>query len=158
MNVLKFRQSQGFTLIELLLTVAVMGITLVIGLPSFQAAIASNRLNASANDMAMALEVARSESIKQIKFGGVVFNGGGSWDAVLVGTPNQVLQTYTAASGVSLRVASGTVNAGDVIARYRSDGRVVTGAPIVMEFTATGSAETRVLTLQPSGVVSQVTL
>ncbi|NOT85413.1 MAG: prepilin-type N-terminal cleavage/methylation domain-containing protein [Methylococcaceae bacterium] len=158
MNAIKRHRKLGFTLIELLVIVAIVGITLSIGLPSLQSAIASNRLNASANDMVLALQTARSESIKQVHFAGVVFNADGSWDAVLVGTPNQVLQNYTAASGVILKVNAGIPNAGELIVRYRSDGRVVTGAPIVMEFTVNGSNEKRVLMLQPSGAVSQVSL
>ena len=138
-----------------MVVVGIIAITMGFGMPSFQSTIASNRLTSSVNDMVVALQMARSESIKQMKFAGVVFNSSGSWDTVIVGaSANEVMQSYKASSGVSLSVTSATVAAGDVIARYRSDGRVVSNADIVMRFNVTGSSETRTITLKPSGRAS----
>lgn len=58
---------KGFTLIELMITVAIMSIMLTVGLPSFQSIIASSRLTSSANAMISALQLARSEALKQHK-------------------------------------------------------------------------------------------
>ncbi len=58
---------KGFTLIELMITVAIMSIMLTVGLPSFQSIIASSRLTSSANAMVSALQLARSEALKQHK-------------------------------------------------------------------------------------------
>lgn len=60
-------KNKGFTLIELMITVAIMSIMLTIGLPSFQSIIASSRLTSSANAMVSALQLARSEALKQHK-------------------------------------------------------------------------------------------
>lgn len=153
----KISKFQGFTLIELLVVVGIIALTLSIGLPSFQSSVATNRLNAAANDMIAALQIARSESIKTMHFAGVAYNAGGkSWDAVLIGSPNVVLQRYAAEADVMLNITSGTISAGDLIVKYRSDGRVLTNAPVVMEFTMTGSSEKRRITVQPSGAVSQM--
>lgn len=64
MNNNKNHTALGFTLIELLIVLSIIGITLGIAVPSFQSLIASNRLTASANSLASALQLAKSEAIK----------------------------------------------------------------------------------------------
>jgi hypothetical protein len=104
--------------------------------------------------MVVALQVARSESVKQVKLAGVTFNADGkSWDAVVYGTPNVIIQSYSAASQVTLSVTSG-----DAFARYRPDGRLAANSSITMEFAVAGSDEKRLLIIQPSGAVSLETV
>lgn len=158
MNIPKFRQALGFTLIESAVVVGIIAITLSVGLPSFQTTITTNHLNASANDLVTALQMARSESIKRVRFAGVAYNDAGNWAAVVVGTPNQVLQTYAAADDVTLTIASGTVNGGDLIVRYRPDGRISSSTPVVMELGIAGKADKQIITVQPSGAVNRVVL
>ena len=55
----------GFTLIELMVGVAIMGILLMVGVPSFQSAVASSRLTTSTNDVVSALALARTEAIRR---------------------------------------------------------------------------------------------
>ncbi|WP_439587205.1 GspH/FimT family pseudopilin [Hydrogenophaga sp.] len=55
----------GFTLIELMVGVAIMAILLAVGVPSFQSAVASNRLTSSTNDVVSALALARTEAIRR---------------------------------------------------------------------------------------------
>lgn len=59
--------TRGFTLIELLIVVAIISMTMAIGLPSFQSIIASSRLTSATNAMVSALQLARSEALKQHK-------------------------------------------------------------------------------------------
>ncbi len=59
------RLQNGFTLVELLVTVVIMGILMSISAPSFQAIILGARLTSTSNAMVSALQLARSESIKQ---------------------------------------------------------------------------------------------
>jgi type IV fimbrial biogenesis protein FimT len=57
--------ARGFTLIELLVTLAVMGIVLAIGVPSYQELIRSNRLTTQINEFSASLNLARSEAIRR---------------------------------------------------------------------------------------------
>jgi len=55
----------GFTLIELMVTVAIAGVVLGIGIPSFNEAIRNSRLTTSANELISALNLTKSEAIKR---------------------------------------------------------------------------------------------
>ncbi len=57
-------RNQGFTLIELLVTIAIVGIALGAAVPSYNAMIARNRLATQANDVLVAINMARSEALK----------------------------------------------------------------------------------------------
>ena len=59
-----YRQ-QGLTLLELMVTIAIAGILLTIGVPSFQAIVTSNRISANTNNFITAINLARSEAIKR---------------------------------------------------------------------------------------------
>lgn len=59
------RTAHGFTLIELMVTVAVIGITLSIAIPSFRGMVVDTRLSAQSNDMLGALKYTRSEAVKR---------------------------------------------------------------------------------------------
>ncbi len=60
--------SSGFTLIEVMVVLAVVVVVLVIGAPGFQAAIANQRANSSVNDLLTSVRLARSESIKTVRY------------------------------------------------------------------------------------------
>jgi type IV fimbrial biogenesis protein FimT len=59
------RGQSGFTLFELLTTIAVLGILLAVGVPSFSSIIRNNRIAAATNDLVTALTFARSEAMKR---------------------------------------------------------------------------------------------
>ena len=54
----------GFTLIELTITLAIVGILLMVGVPSLKTFMQGNQLIASTNELISALHIARSEAIK----------------------------------------------------------------------------------------------
>ncbi|WP_425601679.1 GspH/FimT family pseudopilin [Dyella subtropica] len=58
------RSGKGFTLVELMVTLAVAAILMVIAIPSFQNLMLTNKLTSTANDIVVALNVARMEAIK----------------------------------------------------------------------------------------------
>lgn len=55
----------GFTLIELLITIVVISILIATGVPSIRDFIKNNRLTAQANDLIIAVQVARNEGLKR---------------------------------------------------------------------------------------------
>ena len=54
----------GFTLIELLITLVIVSILLIVGIPSLKSFMQGNQLVASTNELISAFHVARSEAIK----------------------------------------------------------------------------------------------
>lgn len=59
------RPASGFSLLELLIAVAVAGIMLAIGIPSFRGLFASNRLTTTANEYVTAFNEARMAAIRR---------------------------------------------------------------------------------------------
>jgi type IV fimbrial biogenesis protein FimT len=55
----------GFTLVELMITLAIAGILVGVGIPSFNSTISSSRLTSYANELVTALNLARSEAVKR---------------------------------------------------------------------------------------------
>ena len=58
-------RSPGFTLLELMFTLAVGGILLGVGVPTFFDVVRNNRAAANANELVTTLSVARSEAIRR---------------------------------------------------------------------------------------------
>lgn len=58
-------RTRGFTLIELMTVIAVLGVALAIGVPSFSGLLQDNRLVSHLNSLSSTLSLARSEAIKQ---------------------------------------------------------------------------------------------
>jgi type IV fimbrial biogenesis protein FimT len=56
------RRFEGFTMIEMLFVIAIVGIGMSIAVPSFQGMLQRNRLATQANDLTMAINLARSEA------------------------------------------------------------------------------------------------
>jgi len=59
------RALAGFTLMDLLTTLAVLGILVAVGIPSFSSVVRNNRITAHTNELVTALTYARSEAMKR---------------------------------------------------------------------------------------------
>lgn len=55
----------GFSLIELIVTLAIVAIVMMIGVPNFNSAIQNSRLTTTANELVTGFHLARSESVKR---------------------------------------------------------------------------------------------
>lgn len=143
----------GFTLIELLIVLSIIGVTLGIAVPSFQALIDSNRLTTSANNMVSALQLAKSEAIKSNRLvvvsknsnwtnGWVVFAEIHSYTVFDQDNDEPTISTFDAPSaGLTVIPTSGYSNR--VV--YRPDGRSTTNGSFVFCSSATTADFRRVV-------------
>lgn len=58
-------RKNGFTLIELLVSIVVLTVALALGVPAFKEFIKNNRVAAQANNLVLAIQMARSEAVKR---------------------------------------------------------------------------------------------
>ena len=80
-------RTRGFTIIELMTVIAVLGVALAIGVPSFSGFLQDNRLVSHLNSLSSTLSLARSEAIKQNarvvvcgSTNGTACNAAGAWE------------------------------------------------------------------------------
>lgn len=71
----------GFTIIELIVALAILAILVGLATPSFQRAIAQQRLRGVADEIRMALTLARSEAIKRNASVSILPQASGDWGA-----------------------------------------------------------------------------
>ncbi|GMQ96708.1 MAG: hypothetical protein BMS9Abin15_0384 [Gammaproteobacteria bacterium] len=60
-----YRRNTGFSILELMIVVAIVGIMVVIGVPSMQSFIKNSCLSTGTSNLVVSLSLARSESIKR---------------------------------------------------------------------------------------------
>lgn len=102
----------GFTLIELVMSIAIVGILLTVGIPSFRALITNNRITTQTNDFISDLAHARAEAVRRNSRVTICRSNTGTscvpssnWrDGWIVFTDPAVPGTYTSASETLLRV------------------------------------------------------
>ncbi|WMJ70943.1 GspH/FimT family pseudopilin [Stenotrophomonas sp. 24(2023)] len=102
----------GFTLLELLVTVAVLAILATVALPTHFRLVASHQLTAAANDLFVALQYARQESVRRNapvqvcgSAGGQACDGGGWQQWIVRSTTGEVLRTGRIPPSVSVQPA-----------------------------------------------------
>lgn len=107
-NSTTLRRQTGLTLIELMVTLAVVAVTLSIGVPSFQGMASSNRMSSAANSLIGALNVARSEAIKRGARVNLVATGA-DWTkgwSVQVNSNSEVIKEFGPVTGMQVTGSS----------------------------------------------------
>ena len=102
------RSQTGLTLIEIMVTLAVVAVTLSIGVPGFQGMASSNRMSSSANSLIAALNVARSEAIKRGARVNLVATGtdwATGW-SVQVNSNSEVIKAFGPVTGMQVTGSS----------------------------------------------------
>lgn len=127
----------GFTLIELMVTIAVLGILLSIGIPSYQNMVLNSRITAQANQVITALNYARSEAVKRAAPATVCSTNGGAACALSTNWSTGWL-VFADADG------DGTVDAGETVLRVwpalNTGNTLNTGKDLRVTFAASGFA------------------
>jgi type IV fimbrial biogenesis protein FimT len=168
------KRQSGFTMMELLVTMAILAVLLVIGVPSYRFIMNSYRMSAEANGLLGDLQFARAEAIKEgqwvsvcVSANGTTCSGATTWASGWIVFPNNSTNTLTTpAVGTVLRVQNAftgripdtfTPNQAVSILSYNREGFATTSAGFpntlftLHEYTA-NSAYTRCLWLTPVGL------
>lgn len=104
--------AKGFTLLELLVTLAVAGILLTVGVPSFASFIQGQRLKSAASELSYALLFARSEAIKRNADVTVSPNSGGwqnGWTVTTTGASSTLLNHGNAYASLTISGPTGSL-------------------------------------------------
>ena len=147
---LALARNRGFTLMELLITLAVVAIVASLAVPSFQNMIATQRVRSAANDLATALNFARSEAVKRNRVVTVtpVATWAEGWNITYDDGANTItVQIHEALEGVTMTGSP----AGTAIS-YRADGRRNSGnVDIEIAPPAGSSASSHCIGVSPTG-------
>jgi len=140
--------NKGFTLIEMMVTVAIMAIVATIAAPSFVDMIRNNRVTTAANDVLSAMQLARSEAIRQRRPITVCAGADACTDSTdwaggwIVASPDGVIRVWPGRPNM-------TIACPDTDVTFAPDGRAETAAVNVsldgefsrtVSITATGRA------------------
>lgn len=124
----RYRKQSGVTLIELLVTIGVVGVLMLIAVPSFQSYIGTQRLRSASSDIVAALNIARSEAVKR-NTDITIEVADSDWEdgwTVYVTSGGATIREFAAVTGVSYSVEN---DGGTAITslEYGSNGRLTGG-------------------------------
>lgn len=113
--IMKLRKTeQGFTLIEVMIVIAVFGIMTAIGIPAFMKLLPGMRLNGSARDIFVTMNLTRMQAVAKNSIGNIKFNSDTTYTAWI---DNPLLGTKYAldGNGVDTLIKNGTTETGVTI-------------------------------------------
>ncbi len=139
---------RGFTLIELMVVLTVAVILLSVSIPAFFESTARARLEGVVNELAVDLQYARSEAVRERA--AVVLLVADSGNSYTVSNPTAILKTVTLPSGLSL--TPGATVSYDALRGISQDAVFTAAATgLTQTLRATTNALGRVQVCTPSG-------
>ncbi len=141
------RGEKGFSLIELIIVVVLIGVMVVMAIPSYSDFIANQRARTNAQTLLGTLMYARSEAIK-INGNVSVTAAGGGWNAGwTISRGATVVKSQDALTGVTI-----TEGAGANVVTYNGRGRLTGANAISFSVCDTSNlAQKRTVDVDPSG-------
>ena len=145
----RYRQKiPGFTLVELMVTVAVIAVVLVIGVPGIANMKRSSDLTTASKDLVAALNYARAEAVRQglgIDINPISGSWANGWRVELGGTAIREFAAPPTGSSVALTTGTAPVT-------FAALGNAA--AASCFDISVTGSSEVRSVPISPSGRVT----
>jgi type IV fimbrial biogenesis protein FimT len=124
-SVRPMRRERGFTLIELAVTLTLIGILLMIAVPSFGKLILNQGIKTASYDLFAALQLARSEAIKRndntVLKAGATSDGAWTTGWRVLDSANNVIRSWSVASNLTI---AETANSGATSITFARDGHV----------------------------------
>lgn len=151
-------RSAGFTLTELMLAVAVLGILVGVGMPSFTKMIRNAEIRSAAESVSSGVQRARGEAVAHNTKVQFTLGSGTSWYVDYVSTPNPAARLDSRASSESANASMSILPVGATTITFNQLGQVVTNADASatltqVTFTATGGNQTLLVTIGTGGNV-----
>mgnify|MGYP001558473012 FL=1 len=117
---------KGVSLIELMIGLVILGILLMVGLPSYSAWIQNTQIRTAAESILNGMQLARAEAVRRNTNVQLVFGAASNWTVSVPGTAEQV-QARTSDEG-SKNVTVAMTPAGATTITFNALGRVVANA------------------------------
>ncbi len=121
------RTARGFSVLEVMVVVAIIGLLLSIGVPSFFTYTQNMQIRSAAEQVTAGLNIAKNEAIRRNSLVELALGTGTSWTVteVTAGGARNVLQSRDANEG-SVNVTAVITPAGTAAVTFNGMGRVVT--------------------------------
>ena len=118
---------KGVTLIELMIGLVILGILLMVGLPSYSAWIQNTQIRTAAESILNGMQLARAEAVRRNTNVQLVFGAASSWTVSVPGAGGAQIQSRTSGEG-SKNVTVAMTPAGATTITFNALGRVVANA------------------------------
>ena len=125
-------KEKGFTLIELMITIAILGLTIALAMPSYSVWIQNTRIRSAAESFVNGLQFARNEAVRRNSSVEFVVGVDSAWTvqctAITPGCPDTAaIQSRSVGEGSSTSVTVTDSNGGTI--RFNSFGRMIFPVP-----------------------------
>jgi type IV fimbrial biogenesis protein FimT len=119
---------RGFTLVEIMISIAVLALLIMVGIPSFTIFIQNSRTRAAADATLNGLQTARNEAIRRNQCMQLKVVDQTGWEVATCGDAETAIMTRSAAEGTQ-KVVSTITPAGSDTVSFNGLGRVVNPNP-----------------------------